>query len=56
MTYAALSDDALDKEKRRLSQKATDLARDLNAVNRQLDAIKREEHNRFCDRVKHLTK
>lgn len=53
-TYTTLSDDALTAEKRRLSQKAADLARDLNAVNRELDEIKREDHRRFCEKVRPL--
>jgi hypothetical protein len=55
-TYPTLSDDALTAEKRRLSQKAADLARDLNAVNRELDEIRREDHRRFCNRLVQFTK
>ncbi len=50
--YATMSDDELSAEKRRLSQKAADLARDLAAVNRELDSIRREDHRRFCERVR----
>lgn len=52
--YATMTDDELDAERLRLSQKAADLARDLNGVNRELETVRREGHRRFCDRVRPL--
>ena len=44
--YATLSDDELAAERARLSQKASDLARDLAAVNRMLRELDFEKHRR----------
>lgn len=46
-SYAALTDDELPAEKRRLAQKKADLSRDLGHINADMEQIGREEHARF---------